>query len=436
MDLVQRSQQAGESERVKEDLLQYIWKMKVIPSTNLITVQGKELEVLRFGTINRDEGPDFLDGRILLDGVEFAGSIEIHVKSSHWHQHRHSESQLYDNVILHVVFEDDQQINNTHGQLIPTLELKPLVDPSLLSRYRRLMRSNSSVPCSNNLHQVDQITWNSIKDRMFAERLDSKYRELRRILRTNNNDWESVLYLQLFKYAAMGVNSADFFDLAMSVPFNVVRKLGDDRFALEAIFFGQSNLLEVEHSYAHELRGEYEYQKQKFGLKENYLRLKFSRMRPANFPTLRLAQLVALFAGNKNLFRDLMETESYPEVFDLLSQPPIGFWENHYSFTSPGKQRNKGFGHILVRSLVINVITPITYAYGKHLDDPDIIYRARNLLDTVPGEDNRITRIWNKLGVESSSAYNSQALLQLYKHYCSAKKCLNCGLSSKTLLGK
>ncbi|MBL4705136.1 MAG: DUF2851 family protein [Flavobacteriales bacterium] len=418
---------------MKEDLLQYIWKMKVISSIGLKTTSGIDLEILDFGTLNDDQGPDFLNGRVLLDGVEFAGSIEIHVNGSHWLLHKHGESRQYDNVILHVVFENDVQINNQMNQPIPTLELKELINESLLITYRGLMESSSLIPCEKQLDKVDSLLWIIMKDRMFAERLDRKSEEIRETFQKNSFNWEETFYQYLFKYAAMGVNSINFLELAQSVPLKIVRKIGNDPFVLEAIFFGQANPLEkTDNNYLRELRGEFEYQKLKFGLKLNYFQMKFSRMRPANFPTIRLIQLTALLANHQNLFRKVMESESVKDISQLLVMPSnAGQFKN-----GAAHQAHTGFGSVLIKSIVVNVVVPVMYNYGRYLDDQNLINKAKRMMEELSKENNKITRIWEGLNVENKNAYDSQALIQLYKQYCSAKKCLNCGLSSKTLLSE
>jgi len=411
---------------MKEDLLQYIWKMKVIPSLGLKTTDGGSLEVLNFGTLNDNQGPDFLEGHIILDGVEFAGSIEIHINGSHWHAHKHAESRMYDNVILHVVYSHDVQIYNASNQAIPTLELAPLIDESLLETYKGLMKSTSPIPCQKQMNLVSGFLWNSLKDRMFAERLDRKTDQIKSVLAENNNDWEETFYQFLFKYAAMGVNSDNFYDLARSVPLKLVRQIGDDPFILEAIYFGQANLLDRAHtSHERELAGEYEYQKMKYGLIPNYFQMKFSRMRPANFPTKRLFQLTSILAKRKNLFRSIIESESVKEIAELFSVEP-----------GPAPDSKISFGSTVIPVLVVNVVVPFMYMYGRHLSNELIVERAKSILEELKSEDNKITRLWRSIGIENENAYDSQALIQLYNEYCSAKKCLNCGLSSKTLLNR
>ncbi len=422
---------------IKEDLLQYIWKMKAIPSTRINTSTGSGLEILNFGTLNFDQGPDFLNARIQLDGLEFAGSIEIHIKSSHWHRHKHEESKLYDNVILHVVYENDRQICNSAGEPIPTVELKNMLPQALLSSYRDFMRSGREIPCHNNLHEIDTITLRAMKDRMFAERLDRKTQEILEHLKINEFDWEELLYHYLFRYSAMGVNSEMFYDLAHSIPFFEIRKLRSDVFAIEALFFGQANLLTTDSSdcsYMLELKGEYEYQLKKLRLTHNYFQMKFSRMRPANFPTVRLAQLAALYANRTNLFRALLECSSARQVIDLLRVAPSGYWSCHYNFGRKSAVKNHGFGISLIRSLIVNVVVPMQYSYGRFHDNQHFIDNAQVLLETVPAEQNRITRKWVEYGLKASNAAESQALIQLFNQYCSHKKCLNCTFSSKTFL--
>ena len=395
------------------------------------------MSIIDFGESNDNQGPDFLNGRVRIDEIEFVGSIEIHVNGSDWLKHKHSKSKLYDNVILHVVYNNDVEIINNNKQPIPTLVLKDIIDPYVLVNYRSIMESRADIPCHSRLDQVDPIFWNLAKDRLVAERLDRKSIEITEELMRNVFNWEETFYQLLFKYAAMGVNSTDFFDLARSVPLSLINKLGDNAFSVEAIYFGQANLLENANvQYAKSLLKEYKYQKERMRLKKNYFQLKFSRIRPANFPTVRLAQLSALLVARPRLFHSVVEANSREELKHLFTVAPKGYFSTHVTFNSEGKYSIGPFGKSTVDMLILNLVVPVLYTYGKCTGNEHLLRQGLRIMESVEKENNKITRIWKNLNVQSKNGYDSQALIELYLNYCSGKKCLNCALSSKILTAR
>ena len=395
------------------------------------------MSIIDFGESNDNQGPDFLNGRVRIDEIEFVGSIEIHVNGSDWLKHKHSKSKLYDNVILHVVYNNDVEIINRSKQPIPTIVLKDIIDPYVLVNYRSIMESKAEIPCQPMLDQVDSIFWNLAKDRLVVERLARKSIEIKKELKRNVFNWEETFYQLLFKYAAMGVNSTDFFDLARSVPLSLINKLGDDAFTVEAIYFGQANLLEnASAEHAKKLLREYKYQKERMRLKKNYFQLKFSRIRPANFPTVRLAQLSALLVARPRLFHSVVEANSREELKHLFTVAPKGYFSTHLTFNSQGNYSIGPFGKSTVDMLILNLVVPVLYTYGKCTGNEHLLHQALRIMESVEKENNKITRTWKKLNVNSKNGYDSQALIELYLNYCSGKKCLNCALGSKTLTAR
>ena len=395
------------------------------------------MSIIDFGESNDNQGPDFLNGRVRIDEIEFVGSIEIHVNGSDWLKHKHSKSKLYDNVILHVVYNNDVEIINRSKQPIPTIVLKDIIDPYIIVNYRSIMESKAEIPCQPMLDQVDSIFWNLAKDRLVVERLARKSIEIKKELKRNVFNWEETFYQLLFKYAAMGVNSTDFFDLARSVPLSLINKLGDDAFTVEAIYFGQANLLEnASAEHAKKLLREYKYQKERMRLKKNYFQLKFSRIRPANFPTVRLAQLSALLVARPRLFHSVVEANSREELKHLFTVAPKGYFSTHLTFNSQGNYSIGPFGKSTVDMLILNLVVPVLYTYGKCTGNEHLLHQALRIMESVEKENNKITRIWKNLNVQSKNGYDSQALIELYLNYCSGKKCLNCALSSKILTAR
>ena len=422
---------------MKEDVLQFIWKMKRLPNQPIYTTAGDPIRILDFGEINYDQGPDFLNGRVLIGDIEFVGSIEIHRKSSDWIKHNHSSSKQYDNVILHVVYNHDSEIVNSYKRPIPTIELKELIDPYLLLNYQRIMDSKIDVPCQSMIKRIDKLYWRSFQDRLFAERLDRKAKLISIDLLRSGNNWEETFYRLLFKYVAMGVNSGMFFELAKSIPLSCINKLGKDILAVKAVLYGQANLLEdVANEYEIKLREEYEYQKIKLRLKKNYFQLKYSRMRPANFPTVRILQLSSLLVERPRLFQKIVQSETKENVINILTVDPNIHSVNTQYVGIKNTDKTGPFGLYTINSLILNLVVPSMYAYGKYIGDENLLRNATRIMEATDCENNKVIRMWKGLSVPCSNGYDSQSLLELYNNYCSHKKCLNCAIGFKTITGQ
>ncbi len=413
-----------------EDYLQYIWKFSKFDQTNLQTVDGESVHIIKKGNHNSNAGPDFLEGQLRIGETLWAGSVEIHVKTSLWSQHNHQNDERYNNVVLHVVYEHDKAIFNQHGELIPTLELKDRIDENAYFYYEQFLNTGKKLPCENRLKEVPPYLVSNTIDAALYERLERKSSEITQSLEFNKGDWEETFHQFLFKYLGMKVNSEQMMELSKRVPLRILKKESQSLLSSEALIIGQAGLLEQElnSTYHQELRNEYLYLKQKYGLVPmKAVVWKFSRMRPANFPTLRMAQLAAVYVATKQLFYMIRDKMSNKDIALVLNVEPSSFWQNHYSFKSEKNKSTSGkIGELAMNSLIINCIVPFSFSYGQCTGDESYQNYALELLERTKPEQNVITKRFRTLGFENRNAKDSQALIQLNNQYCSMKKCLNC----------
>lgn len=415
---------------MEEKFLHYIWQFQLFNLQQLKTTVGEKLEIIKVGIHNKDAGPDFFNGQIRLSKTRWAGNIEIHLKSSDWYKHKHQNDLAYDKVILHVVWENDVDVFRENGEPIPTFELKGKVKKSKLTQYQNLLKTNNWVPCEPQLEMVDKSIQHMQLDRMLIERLESKAKRISQILELNKNDWEACLYQLLCKYFGFKVNAVPFELLASSLPYQLLRKYQCNLFQMEAILFGQAGFLEEEMhgSYPISLKKEYEFVSKKHRLKPIDKHLwKFSRMRPSNFPTLRIAQLAQLLSQHSSLFQTIIGANTKKEVERPFNISASEYWNTHYRLDVPSANKQiKNLGKSSTLTLLINVVCPLLFTYGSKTDNQDIKDKAIQLLETLDSEQNAILKKWNKIGIKSDNAARGQALLQLKKEHCELKKCLTC----------
>jgi hypothetical protein len=414
-----------------EDYLHYIWKFGKFNSINLNTSDGQPIEIISKGVHNHNAGPDFLEAKIKIGQTLWVGHVEIHVKSSDFNTHKHQYDDAYNTVILHVVFEHDAEVKLKNGSELPTLILKDYIVTSNFERYKSFISHKAPIVCEKQIHEVPDFMVTSWWDRMAFERLERKTAVLFNELKELKGDWEEVLYRQLLRYFGMKVNGLAMSDLATLLPFSIVRKEADSLLSVEALFFGQAGMLnEIDASdeYGSRLRAEYLYLKQKyqlFGMKAEQWR--FSKMRPPNFPTMRLAQLAVLFSTNQYLFqgiKDKLLVNEFRIIFDIS---PSDYWKSHYTFGNLSKSKTScKVGQMLVNNLLINVIVPMAFAYGHSIAEDSYKQYAIDMLKDIQPEKNSVTNQWANLDIKTTSAMETQAGIELYTNYCSYKKCLQC----------
>ena len=421
---------------MREDFLHYIWKYKKFNFNNLQTIDNESIEIIEIGQHNQNSGPDFFNAQLRISNQLWAGNVEIHLKSSDWFLHNHETDSAYDNVILHVVWEHDSEVFRKDNSKIPTLVLKGYVTQEVTENYQKLMSKNSKwINCENDLKAVDDFTINNWMERVFFERLERKSNDIEILLKASSNNWEAVLYKMLTRSFGLKVNSESFLSLANSIDFSIVRKLRTNLLNLEALFFGQAGLLEdnLQEAYYLDLKNEYNFLQQKFGLSNtNVIPFQYFRLRPSNFPTIRLSQLANLYHQNSQLFSKIIEITRIEEFYNLFRVETSEFWQTHYTFAKESKRLKKYISNSFIDLLVINTVVPIKFSYAKYLGksiEGDII----DLISSIASEKNRVVEKFNQLKPVSNSALFSQGIIQLKSEYCDKNKCLQCAIGSDIL---
>ncbi len=415
---------------MQERLLQYIWQHQYFNTQSLQTICGKQVVILHPGTFNTNQGPDFLHARIQIDQFFWAGSIEMHVRSSDWLKHGHTNDAHYHNVILHVVWEHD-----THVSQHPVLELKGRVPFSMLQRFEMLMQQPDPIPCCAQLQGVDDFIWSSWKTRLVAERLEAKAAIIHKRLNVCSQHWEEVCWRMFARYFGVPVNGDAMEEIAVHVPIKILRKHKRSIEQLEAILMGVGTLLEGDFTddYPLRLQKEYLFLRHKYRLKSIAIPLQFLRMRPIGFPTVRLSMLAMLIHRSSRLFSSILSAQRLADVEALLDVAVSEYWNTHYVFDQSSLYRAKKMGKHMINHLIINVVVPLLYAYGAHSGEEVLKEKALAWMEQTAREKNRITALWEALGVRHAHAFDSQALLQLQKHYCTQRRCLQCVIGNAIL---
>lgn len=422
---------------MKEDFLHYIWQHQYFSKVCLVTTEGEPLQVLRIGYYNTDAGPDFKEALVRIGEVEWSGSVEIHLKASDWHRHQHQLDEKYDQVVLHVVWEADVPVYRMNGTLVPVLALKKRIDLSLLQTYERLLHAKDAVPCAAFWPAVPEITKTLMLERALVERLEAKGEEVLQTLQSYSNDWEQTAYNVLLRGFGFKANQQPFEELAKALPLSVVRRHQQNVLQLEALLFGQAGFLEEpEDVYAAQLQKEYTFLSYKYSLAPRAMprmRWNFLRMRPANFPTVRLAQLAAVLHQQQAFFSKVLEAQTVKQYEALFQTPVSAYWQEHYLIGKTGKGLQKSMGKSSVQNLIINVVVPLLAAYASYSDDRSYLEKAVTLLEALKEGSNKITRHYEELGWQAKSAADNQAALSLYKRYCGPVNCMHCAIGNKVM---
>ena len=416
---------------MKEDFLHFLWRTRRFDATALCTTEQEPLHIIQTGTYNTHAGPDFFNARIRLDNTEWAGNIEMHLRSSEWLTHGHQHDPAYDNVVLHVVWDDDVPVVRPNGSLIPCLVLRGRVPPMLLQRYQQLIHEQAWIPCAGRIAETPSIIRLNWLDRLTAERLEQKTDLLTTQLTATENHWEEAFYRVLARSFGLKVNCEPFEMMARSLPLSILAKHKNDLFQLEALLFGQAGLLEetFTESYPTKLAKEYQFLRHKYQLSpiagSNW---KFLRLRPANFPSVRIAQFAVLIHQSSHLFSQVIEADSVRSVARLFQVELCGYWLSHYRFDALSEKRPKRIGDDFINSLVINTLIPTLFLYGKMRHLPEYQAKALRWLDELEPESNTVIQGWQQLGIQPRNGCETQALLQLKTKYCDTKKCMDCAI--------
>ncbi|MCF0200826.1 MAG: DUF2851 family protein [Bacteroidales bacterium] len=415
---------------MKEDFLYYLWENRLL-NGDLQTTEGAPITINATGYRNTDSGPDFLEARITIGETLWAGHVEMHVKTSDWHRHQHQFDKAYDNVILHVVYENDAETSS-----IPILELKGRFDETLYANYQQFIARQGWIPCEKSLCNIQKFTMLSWFDKVMVERLEQKASHIEKLLSNSKNDWEDTLYRLVMRYFGMKVNNEAFEYLSNILPFKTLLKHADNLTQVEAMLFGCAGFLEGEFTddYPLLLRREFSVMKAKFNLLTMpATRWKFMRMRPSNFPTVRLAQLAQIIHKNGCVFSKILEAKNVADAKQLLKVTPSDYWTTHYRFDAASPKHQKSLGEETADILIINAIVPLLFCYGQKHYDETLCERASDFLEQIPAENNAITRHYAQCGWQAQSAMHSQAMIQLHDTYCKRKRCLECRIGNVLL---
>ena len=422
---------------MNESLLHFIWKFRLFDQNNLKDTSGETIELINQGMHNTHAGADFQNAKIRISKTLWAGNVEIHINSSDWQLHKHHKDPAYNNVILHVVYEQKgPSAVRENGESIPTLELKHRIRPSLLSRYEELSRRADWIPCTRFFKEADEFKTRSFLDRLMVERLESKVGQVNALLTASENDWENVMFQMIARYMGASINKDAFYILAKSLPVKIWAKYQHDALQTEALVFGQAGFLSETWSdeYPGLLRKEYNYLKRLHQLQPMDKHVwKFLRLRPSNFPTLRLAQLAALMCKEIKLLSQILEAKDAKAIHRFFDVEPSDYWLTHYQFDKPSGKTDDHLGASMKDILLINAVAPVLFAYGKYKANEDYCDRAIQLLETCKPESNSIIKGWEKLGLKPASAFESQYLLQLKNEYCDKFRCLECSIGHRIL---
>ncbi len=416
---------------MSESFIHYLWQFQYFSKHELLTTQGESITVFHPGFKNTHAGPDFYQSRIKIGDLEWVGSVEIHIDSSSWQTHNHNVDEAYENVVLHVVWSDDKPVRRIDGSIIPTLELKNRVDDVLHLTYKKLVNSAEEIPCASSFVHVSGIIKLSMLDRVLSERLEAKAQVVNQLLIRNTNDWEETVYQVLAKNFGFHINADPFLQLAQSLPYKVLMKHSDKLIQIEALLFGQAGFLEdaTGDEYSNTLKREYDLLSRKYNLNSgrlNKAQWKFLRLRPSNFPTIRLTQFASLLFLHKNLFSKMVEASADIKWKSFFNIQQSSYWHHHYQFQKQTSKEIPVFGQMSMDNVLINSLVPVLVAYGKSKDDQMLVDRAITILQQVKSESNKITRLWASLNLKSKNAFDSQAMIELHNNFCLKRKCLDC----------
>ncbi len=419
---------------MSEEFLHFIWQYKYYNAISLKTLTGESVEVIHPGEPNMHAGPDFFNAKVKIDGTLWAGNVEVHISSSDWYVHEHHTDKFYDNVVLHAVYIADDTTYRSNGQPIPICKLD--FSPKIWDDYKDLKNNKNWLLCADKLSQVSSFEFGMWMHRMLIEKFEKKAGEITRVLTQTINNWDETFYRMLFRSFGFGVNGEPFEMLSQSLPLGIVRKYIDSPFIIESLLFGQAGFLNGEEGdeYWHRLKNEYLFFKQKHQLQEIPGHLwKFLRLRPSNFPTIRISQLANLLCNIKGSFGRFMNTSSINDIVDLLKIETSGYWENHYRFGCQSGKKVKLLGGASRNLIVINTILPVLFCYARFKGDDGTEERVLDWLAELKPESNAILKEWKKCKKTVKNAADSQSLIYLSNNYCKKRKCLHCSIGHKVL---
>jgi hypothetical protein len=420
-----------------ETLLHYVWKYKLYDSTNPVTNEGKAIEIIDPGVYNSNAGPDFFNAKVKMDGKIWVGNVEIHTDASDWYKHRHHGDKAYNSVVLHVVeFLDVPEIFDQSKRSIPQWVME--IPEQIKTNYLFLLNNDLSIPCLSKIKEIPEIYLSDWKNALLTERLERKTNALLQLLDEYKDNWNEVFYITLARNFGFGINNDAFERLAKSLPLKTILKHQDSQTQIEALFLGQAGLLEEEQEsedeYYTKLRKEYFFLRKKYKLKtlEPYI-FKSLRIRPNNFPHIKILQLAGIIGKKQGLFAKILEITEEEKLHSLFVSELSAYWLTHYHFGKVSVKKTKYLGLQAKQILLINAVVPLLFAYGKKKESEQHIDRAIQLLESLKPENNFITTLFSHAGVNMINACDTQALIQLKREYCEKKKCIFCRIGHKLL---
>ncbi len=417
--------------KIKEDILQYIWKYKLTSTNEFISTSNNKISIIHFGTLNQDAGPDFFNAKIKVNELILAGNIEIHVKTSDWEKHGHQYDNNYNNIILHVVYEHDRDISQNKENSVDVIELKKFLPARIIGNYQKLLESKSKIPCQGSFELIDEYKFSSWLQRLAIERLEKKTERIEHLFVEFSGDYHQTFYTVLLSAFGFKTNSLPFELLAKQLPYQALAKHGDQLFQLESLLFGVAGFLDERYGddYLNQLSNESVFLQSKYKLVPLDKRLfKFSKMRPANFPTLRLAQFAAVFKSSYNLLADFNQLTNLNQVLSVFNTDVSGYWKTHYSLGGNKVDKTDALGKDSIEKIVINAIVPFLFFYSQKVNQQQFRECALELLSACKWEENKKTKLYNKLKKSNYTAMDSQAMINLFDNYCTKKRCLNCSV--------
>ncbi|WP_343696997.1 DUF2851 family protein [Flavobacterium sp.] len=420
---------------MKEDFLHYLWKYKKFDTLNLKTVQNESITIIKTGDYLELAGPDFFNALIVIGDQKWAGNIEIHLKSSDWYLHNHEKDPAYENVILHIVWENDTPIFRQNNTEIPVLVLKDYTSKEVIENYNALLFPKTWISCEKQLKNIDDFILKNWQERLFFERLERKSKFVFELLEETNQDWEAVLFCLLARNFGLNTNGSSFLEMSKSISFSVIRKESFEVENLEALFFGNLALLdgEKEDEYFKDLKFRYFFLLHKYQLEKPFINpVQFFKHRPDNFPTIRLSQLANLYHKYQNLFYKIIALKSAKNVYELLSILVSPYWQNHYQFDKESPKKAKTLSKSFLDLIIINTIIPIQFAYSTIMGDA-ILEDLIDFMNEVVPEKNAVIDKFESFGIKAKNAFETQTLLELKNEYCNNKACLKCAIGMELL---
>jgi len=422
-----------------ETLLHYVWKHKLYESAEMLTEDGAPFEVIDPGMYNSNAGPDFFNAKIRMEGKIWAGNVEIHTASSDWYKHQHEKDKAYNSVILHVVETvDATKTCDSNGRLIPQWAIK--IPERIRANYSFLLNADVSIPCLGKIPEIPEIYLNDWKSALLVERLERRTNALLQLLDECRNDWNEVFYITLSRNFGFGINNDAFERLAKSLPLRIIRKHQNSITQVEALFLGQAGLLEdveSEDAYFLELQKEYDFLRIKYSLTplESHI-FKRLRIRPSNFPHIKIVQLAGIIRKKQGLFSNVLALSELESFYSLFISETAGYWLTHYHFEKASVKQTKNLGLSAIQLLIINTVVPVFFAYGKKKNSEVYAERAIRFLDLLKPENNSIITLFSRAGIQIQNACDSQALIELKREYCEQKKCIYCHIGHQLLAAR